>query len=109
MSHKIIYKIMFYQHDSVYELYAKHIEHAELFGFLEVEELVFGTRSGLLVDPSEEKLRTEFAGVKKTHIPVQSIIRIDEVEQEGKSKIRAVEGGSNISHFSRPSQPKSKD
>ena len=41
----------------------------------------------LVVDPSEEKLKSEFSGVKRTHIPIQAVIRIDEVEQAGQNKI----------------------
>ena len=35
----------------------------------------------------EEKLKSEFLGVKKTLLPINSIIRIDEVTELGKSKI----------------------
>ena len=55
--------------------------------FIEIEEMLFGERSQLLVDPSEEKLKTEFAGVKRSYIPLQSVIRIDEVEKEGAVKV----------------------
>ena len=69
-----------------------------LFGFIEVEELVFGERSSVVVDPSEEKIKTEFEGVKRTHLPMHSIIRIDEVDKEGVSKISKLEGG-NVTQF----------
>jgi hypothetical protein len=32
------------------------------------------------VDPSEERLRHEFEGVQRFHVPLHSVIRIDEVE-----------------------------
>ena len=53
----------------------------EMFGFVEVEEIVFGERSAVLVDPSEERLKTEFANVKRTYIPMHTIIRIDRSEE----------------------------
>ena len=53
--------------------------------------MLFGERSAILVDPGEEKLKSEFAGVKRSYIPMQSIIRIDEVEKQGAAKIS--EGG----------------
>ena len=56
-------------------------------GFGEIEELVFGERSQILVDPGEEKLKNEFSGVKRSYIPLQSIVRIDEVEKEGAARI----------------------
>ena len=85
----------------VYEVYAKSIAQGVLFGFIEIEEMVFGERSSLVVDPSEEKIKTEFEGVKRTHIPMHSVIRIDEVDKEGTSKISKLEGG-NVSQFPIP-------
>lgn len=68
-----------------------------------MEEYVFGERSQLLVDPSEEKLKLEFAGVKRSYIPMHAIIRIDEVEKQGTGKISEATGGtSNISTFPMP-------
>ncbi len=63
-----------------------------MLGFVVVEELIFGERSSVLVDPSEEKLAAEFSGVKRTFIPVHAIIRIDEVEKEGINKIHDSSG-----------------
>lgn len=87
-----IYRVTFVNQDKVYELYAKHIYQSEMWGFLEVEEFVFGSRSELLVDPGEEKLKQEFAGVKRSYIPMQAIVRIDEVDNEGIAKISDAKG-----------------
>jgi len=84
----------------VYEIYARYIGQGALFGFVEVEELVFGARSSVLVDPSEEKIKSEFEGVTRTHLPMHSIIRIDEVEKEGAGKISKIEG--NVTQFPVP-------
>lgn len=96
-----IYRVLFLNQGKVYEVYAKGVGHGSLFGFVEIEELVFGTRSALVVDPSEEKIKTEFEGVKKTFLPMHSILRIDEVEKRGTSKITAAEGG-NVTQFPVP-------
>lgn len=87
-----IYRVTFVNQDKVYELYAKHVYQSEMWGFLEVEEFVFGSRSELLVDPGEEKLKQEFAGVKRSYIPMQAIVRIDEVDNEGIAKISDAKG-----------------
>jgi hypothetical protein len=68
---------------------------------VEVEELVFGERSSVVVDPSEEKIKSEFNGVKRTYLPLNTIIRIDEVEKQGTSKISKVEGD-NVAQFPVP-------
>ena len=40
----------------------------------------------MVVDPSEESLKTEFHGVKKTYIPLHAVLKIDIVEKEGHGK-----------------------
>ena len=84
---KKVYKIVFLNEDKVYEIYAKNISHGELFGFVEVAGLLFGEKSTLVIDPSEEGLQHEFAGVERTYIPLHSVVRIDEVAKRGVSKI----------------------
>ena len=64
-----IFRIMFVNQGKVYEVYARKVSHGELFGFIEVEELVFGERSSVVLDPSEERIKGEFAGVKRTFLP----------------------------------------
>lgn len=96
-----IYKIVFVNQGKIYEIYARRVSHGELFGFIEIEELVFGERSSLVVDPSEERIKTEFAGVKRTYVPMHSVLRIDEVEKQGVSKISQAEGG-NVTQFPMP-------
>jgi hypothetical protein len=96
-----IFKVMFVNQGKVYEVYARKVSHGSLFGFIEVEELVFGERSTVVVDPAEEKIKTEFAGVKRTFLPLHSVLRIDEVKKQGVAKITAVEG-SNVAQFPVP-------
>src|ERR687889_818619 len=93
-----IFKVVFVNQGKVYEIYARKVNHGALFGFIEVEELVFGERSAVVVDPTEEKVKSEFEGVKRTYLPIHSIVRIDEVRKEGISKISNFEG-SNIAQF----------
>ena len=101
MATKPLYKVIFMNQGKVYEIYARSVGHGALFGFVEVEELVFGSRSSVVVDPSEEKIKTEFEGVKRTYLPMHAVMRIDEVDKEGASKISKLEGG-NIAQFPVP-------
>lgn len=96
-----IYKVLFASQGKVYEIYAREVSHGGLFGFVEVEQLVFGERSALVVDPSEERIKSEFAGVTRTYIPLHSVLRIDEVEKQGVSKISKAEGD-NVAQFPMP-------
>ena len=101
MAAQPIYKIIFMSQGKVFEIYARHVSHGSLFGFIEVEKLVFGTRSTVVVDPSEERIQSEFAGVSRTYLPMHSIIRIDQVDKQGVSKITNAEGG-NVTQFPMP-------
>lgn len=91
-----IYKVTFLNKGEVYELFVKQVYQSDLYGFIEVEDYVFNERTQMVVDPSEEKLKSEFNGVKRSFIPLQAIIRIDEVDKNGVSKISK---GDNVSLF----------
>ena len=98
MASSHIFKIMFVNQGKVYEVYARKVSQGRLFGFIEVEELVFGERSTVVLDPGEERIKSEFSGVKCTMLPMHSILRIDEVKKQGVSKISTLEGG-NVAQF----------
>ena len=87
MTEEKIYRISFYNQGDIYELYAHDIHQGNMYAFLEIEGIIFGERSAIVVDPSEERLKTEFQGVSRTYIPLQAVIRIDEVAREGPGKI----------------------
>ncbi|KJS05420.1 MAG: hypothetical protein VR73_12160 [Gammaproteobacteria bacterium BRH_c0] len=101
MAKEPIYKIIFLNQGQVYEIYARQVFQSDLWGFLEAEEFVFGERTQMIVDPAEERLKNEFASVKRSFIPLHSVIRIDEVEKEGACKISDAKG-SNITQFPYP-------
>lgn len=96
-----MYKVMFMNQGQVFEIYARRVNHGELFGFVAVEELVFGERTTVVVDPSEERIKAEFENVRRTYLPLHSIVRIDEVDKQGTSKISKFEGG-NVAQFPIP-------
>ena len=104
MASQPIYKVIFQNQNQVFEVFARQIYQSDLWGFIEIEEFVFGERTQLVVDPSEEKLKNEFDGVKRSYIPMQAIIRIDEVDKEGAVKVSDATGGTsgNITNFPFP-------
>ena len=104
-----IYKVIFQNNGQLVELYARQIAQGGLFGFIEVEDLIFGTRTKLVVDPGEESLQRQFEGVRRFYIPMHAVIRIDEVEKEGVSRVVS-EGdrkdkGSSVRPFPVPVPP----
>ena len=102
MPSKPIYRVVFLNQGKVYEIYARHVSQTgALFGFVEIEDLVFGTRKSVVVDPAEERIELEFAGVRRTYLPMHYVLRIDEVDKQGVGKITNVEG-SNVAQFPMP-------
>lgn len=100
MSRKQIYKVIFHNQGKVYEIYAHGVHQGAMFGFVEIEQLVFGGKTSVVVDPSEENLKSEFKHVARTYIPLHSIIRIDEVSKQGVAKVTEAPGnGENIMPF----------
>lgn len=84
---KTVYRIFFTSQGKGYEIYARKVNQGEMYGFVEIEEIVFGEKSAIVVDPNEDALKKEFSGVKRLLIPYHSVSRIDEVEKEGQAKI----------------------
>ena len=106
MGNKTMYKINFLQLGEIYEVFAKQIYQSDRYGFIEVEEYVFNKDEQIVVDPSTEKLKNEFKGVKRSYIPINAIVRIDEVLESGEAKIK--KNKSDISPFPINIQPQSK-
>lgn len=92
-----IFKVVFFNQGKVYEVFAHQVYQSDMYGFITIEQLAFNERSSVVVDPSEEKLKTEFESVKRCFIPMHSIVRIDEVEKQGTSKI--TETDQNVTQF----------
>lgn len=100
MATKPIYRVVFHNQGEIWELYAHEIFQSDLWGFIEIEAFVFEDASKLVVDPSTEKLRRTFEGVSRSYIPMNAIVRIDEVEREGTPKAMKAEG--KVAEFPRP-------
>lgn len=91
-SKKKIYRVAFVNEGEVWEVYCKSVVQSGLFGFIEIGDLLFGERSTVVVDPSEEKLKRVFEGVGRTYVPIHAVVRIDEVERRGAVSIHPVVG-----------------
>jgi len=100
MSEKSVYKVLFAGAGKLYEVYAKSVSQSNILGFVELEELLFNEHTSMVVDPAEERLKSEFAGVKCTLIPIQSVLRIDMVDKQGAGKIKEVgDKSDNVAQF----------
>ncbi len=103
MSKKTLYRVSFISHNNIYEMYVRNVTSSNLFGFVELSEFVFGETTQVLVDPAEERLKTEFANVKRCYIPMHAVLRIDEVEKQGVAKITGIsEKSGKVTQFPNP-------
>jgi hypothetical protein len=98
-----IFRISFHNNGKVYQLYVQRVQQADLYGFVEVSELLFGEHTSVVIDPAEERLKDEFAGVQRLLLPMHAVIRIEEVEKRGQNKILEIDGSiTNITPFPMP-------
>lgn len=94
---KNIYRVNFINQGKVYEVFARSVYQGDLYGFVVIEQLIFGERSTVVVDPGEERLKNEFQSVRRSFVPMHAIIRIDEVEKEGPARIHEL--GDRVTPF----------
>ena len=107
MNTRVLYKITFHNAGKIYELYARRVSSSSLWGYTEVADLVFDVNEGLVVDPTEERLRDEFANTRVLHLPLQSVVRVEEVDRKSPLSIRdAGTGEKVVTPFPMPTKPR---
>lgn len=99
MPEPTLYRVSFLNQGEVYEIYARSVRSSDIFGFVELADFVFGERSSVVIDPGEDKLRSEFERVKSSLIPMHSVVRIDVVDKSGAAKVTPAGEGSNVTPF----------
>ncbi len=100
MSDELLFRVNFYNQDKIYQVFVKDVYQGEMYGFVVLEGFVFGEHTTLVVDPSEEKLKTEFNDVESTLVPIHSVIRIDAVKKRGKASVKDI--GGKVTQFPSP-------
>jgi len=102
-----LFRIAFLNHGKVYEIFCSGVCTSDLLGFIEVSGLEFEDKDSLVVDPTEEKMRDEFEGVEILHLPMHSVLRVEQVRKKGPAIIRDRESGEKVTPF--PIQPGSRN
>ncbi len=82
-----LFRVQFVCNGERYELYVREVSQGSMFGFIKIGDFVWNSHTSLVVDPSHEKLKSEFADVTHTYIPMHSVLRIDQVKKQGSAKI----------------------
>ena len=107
MNTRVLYKVSFLSAGRIYELYARRVSASTLWGFTEVADLVFDVSDGVVIDPVEERLRDEFADTRVLHLPMQSVLRVEEVDRKGAAAIRDAGSGDRVvTPFPLPAKPR---
>jgi len=102
-----LFRVAFLNHGKVYELFCTGVCSSGLLGFIEVSGLQLEEKDSLVVDPTEEKMRDEFEGVEVLHLPMHSVLRVEQVKNKGPAVIRDRESGEKVTPF--PAQPGSRN
>ena len=102
-----LFRIAFLNHGKVYEIFCSGVCTSGLLGFIEVSGLEFEDKDSLVVDPTEEKMRDEFESVEILHLPMHSVLRVEQVRKKGPAIIRDRESGEKVTPF--PIQPGSRN
>lgn len=77
---KNIFKIFFYNEDrKSVVIHAENVYQSDMLGFIEADKLVFPDVSEIIVTPDDDKVKNMFKNTVKTFIPINLVIRIDEV------------------------------
>lgn len=95
MPSRPLYKVTFLNAGKIYELYARHVGSSGLWGFTEIAELVWDAE-GVVIDPTEERLRDEFGATRRLHLPMHAVVRVEEVQRKGQLAIRDSSSGDRI-------------
>jgi hypothetical protein len=99
MANQRIYRVAFHYHDKVYELFCRNVSSSGIWGFVEVAGLIFEDSDAVVIDPTEEKLRDHFDGVEVLHLPMHTVLRVEEVAKKGQSVIRDRKSGEKVTPF----------
>ncbi|MBS0591648.1 MAG: DUF1820 family protein [Proteobacteria bacterium] len=97
MKNKKLYKVTFLSQGKTLELYARHVASSALWGFTEVGDIVFDQQGeSVVIDPTEERLREEFGNTRVLHLPIQCIVRVEEVNKCEPLVIRDAASGERV-------------
>ena len=83
------YRVTFSHQNEVYQVCARRVGNAELWGLIEIGGFIFRD-SGVLYNPGEERVRKEFAGIRRVLVPYHAVHRVDEVEDTTEREIKIV-------------------
>ena len=85
-----LYRVHFKWNDKEVKLTAKSLDLTHPY-FVSIKEIVFPKGKKLIIDPQEEEVQKVFGESNHLMIPFQSVLIIEELSDEGKSKLVSFE------------------
>ena len=85
-----IYRVHFKWRDKEVQLTAKSLDLTHPY-FVSIKDIVFQRGKKIIIDPQEEEVQKTFSDADHIMIPLQSVIIIEELSAEGKSKLMPFE------------------
>jgi len=85
-----IYRVHFKWKDKEVQLTAKSLDLTHPY-FVSIKDIVFPRGKKIIIDPQEEEVQKSFSDAAHIMIPLQSVIIIEELSAEGRSKLMPFE------------------
>jgi hypothetical protein len=85
-----IYRVHFKWKDKEVQLTAKSLDLTHPY-FVSIKDIVFPRGKKIIIDPQEEEVQKSFSDADHIMIPLQSVIIIEELSAEGRSKLMPFE------------------
>lgn len=83
-----IYKVIFIDEDkAIQTIHASKLNPSSFLGLVEISDIIFLDQSELIISPDDGKLKSKFKNVERSYIPLNSIVRIDEVNLEQETPV----------------------
>ncbi len=85
---KKLFKIHFLDEEKKKNIiYSSKVNPSSFLGLIELSDIVFLDTSEILITPDDDKIRKEFQDVERTFLPINAIIRIDEIVLENETPV----------------------
>lgn len=85
---KKLYKILFMDEEKqVQTIHASKLNPSSFLGLVEISDIVFLDKSEIIISPDDGKLKGMFKNVERSYIPLNYIVRIDEVTIEKETPV----------------------
>jgi hypothetical protein len=80
------YRVHFTWKEKEYQLIARSLDLTHPY-FVSIKDLLFPKGKNLIIDPSEDDVRKTFSETNHVMIPLQSVSMIEELADDGTSKV----------------------